>query len=66
MLSYRCFWCRFFIYLPLLAYMFSFANGVVKGLLHKKRCLLFKKRCCCEQSSPLCTIKKGLYALFFV
>lgn len=27
MLSNRCFWCRFFIYLPLLAYMFSFANG---------------------------------------
>ena len=44
MLSYRCFWCRFFIYLPLLAYMFSFANGVVKGLLHKKKCLLFKKK----------------------
>ena len=44
MISYRCFWCRFFIYLPLLAYMFSFANGVVKGLLHKKKCLLFKKK----------------------
>ncbi len=43
MLSNRCFWCRFFIYLPLLAYMFSFANGVVKGLLHKKGAYCLKK-----------------------
>lgn len=46
MLSYRCFWCRFFIYLPLLAYMFSFANGVVKGLLHKK-----KGACCLKKGA---------------
>ena len=61
MLSNRCFWCRFFIYLPLLAYMFSFANGVVKGLLHKKRCLLFKKGACCLKKAAVVN-SQALYA----
>lgn len=52
MLSYRCFWCRFFIYLPLLAYMFSFANGVVKGLLHKKGACYLKKCAVVNSQAP--------------
>lgn len=52
MLSYRCFWCRFFIYLPLLAYMFSFANGVVKGLLHKKGACCLKKSAVVNSQAP--------------
>lgn len=54
MLSYRCFWCRFFIYLPLLAYMFSFANGVVKGLLHKKKVFAVLKKGAVVNSHALC------------